>query len=228
MEVEEGFTKAEGGVPEPEAGNMEGEKGVTKAEGGVTEVEVENMEAEGGVTKAESGNMEVEEGITKAKAGNLEAKEGVTEADGGAMEADLKKGTEAEGGVTEPHLEEATDREGGITEAKEVAREMGCVVEHNIVHQLRSITQLQTEREKDQALARPEVRDAAVLAQFEDQTTTAMEANCSISSLVAEDQLIRLQNLLAESQWERERLKIEVIRPLKDKIWELATQLECA
>ncbi|KAL2623090.1 hypothetical protein R1flu_003295 [Riccia fluitans] len=96
MEAEEGVTKAEGGLPEPKAGNMEGEEGIMEAEAG-------NMEAEGGVTKAEAGNME------------------------------------AEGGVTEPHLEEAVDREGGVTEAKEVAREMECVVGHNIVHQLQSM-----------------------------------------------------------------------------------------
>ncbi|KAL2623719.1 hypothetical protein R1flu_007964 [Riccia fluitans] len=107
----QGVTEAEGGVSEPEAGNMEGEEGVTKAEGGITE----------------------------AEAGNMEAEEGVTEVDGGVMEADLEEAMEAEGGVTEPHLEEDADHEGGVTEAEEVAREMECVAGHNIVHQLRSM-----------------------------------------------------------------------------------------
>ncbi|KAL2623761.1 hypothetical protein R1flu_008006 [Riccia fluitans] len=98
MVAEEGVTEAEGGVPKPKAGNMEGEERVTKAEGGVTE----------------------------AEAGNMEAKEGVIEADGGVVEADLEEATEVEGGVTEPHLEEAADCEGGVTEAKEVAQEMEC------------------------------------------------------------------------------------------------------
>ncbi|KAL2624091.1 hypothetical protein R1flu_008336 [Riccia fluitans] len=86
---------------------MEGEEGVTEAEGGVTEVEAGNMEAERGVTEVEVGNMEAE---------------------GGVMEADLEEATEAEGGVMEPHLEEAADREGRVMEAKEVAREMECVI----------------------------------------------------------------------------------------------------
>ncbi|KAL2611662.1 hypothetical protein R1flu_023354 [Riccia fluitans] len=107
----QGVTEAEGGVTEPEAGNMKAEKGITEAEGGISEPEAGNMEAEGGVT----------------------------EVDGGVMEANLEEATEAEGGVTEPHLEEVADREGGITEAKEVVREMECVAGHNIVHQLRSI-----------------------------------------------------------------------------------------
>ncbi|KAL2608007.1 hypothetical protein R1flu_026580 [Riccia fluitans] len=42
------------------------------------------------------------------------------------------------------------------------------------------------------------------------------------SSLIAKDQLIQLQNLLAKSQRERERLEIEVTRPLKDRLQELA------
>ncbi|KAL2632004.1 hypothetical protein R1flu_016690 [Riccia fluitans] len=125
MEAEEGFTKAEGGVSKPKAGNMESERGVTEAEAG-------NMEAEEGVTEAEGG-------VTKAEAKNMEAEEGVTKADGEVMEADLEEAIEAEGGVTEPHLEEAADHEGGITKAKEVARKMECVVGHNIVQQLQSI-----------------------------------------------------------------------------------------
>ncbi|KAL2634173.1 hypothetical protein R1flu_005652 [Riccia fluitans] len=88
--------EAEGGVSEPEAGNMEGEEGVTKVEGGVMEPEAGNVEAEGGV-------MEV---------------------DGGVMEADLEEATKDEGGVMEPHLEEAADHEIRVTEAKEVAQEM--------------------------------------------------------------------------------------------------------
>ncbi|KAL2629860.1 hypothetical protein R1flu_014546 [Riccia fluitans] len=105
MEAKEGVTEAEGGVPEPEAGYMEGEEGVMEAEGGVTE-------AKGGVMEAEAGNMEAEGGV-------MEPKGGVTEVEAGNMEA--------EGGVMEPHLEEAADYEGGITEAKEVAREMECM-----------------------------------------------------------------------------------------------------
>ncbi|KAL2633234.1 hypothetical protein R1flu_004713 [Riccia fluitans] len=77
-------------------------------------------------------------------------------------------------------------------------------------------TQLQTKCEKDQALARPEVRDAAVLVQPEDQTATAMEVDALTSRLVVEDQLIRLQNLLAELQQEWECLEIEDIWPMKD------------
>ncbi|KAL2651101.1 hypothetical protein R1flu_019229 [Riccia fluitans] len=117
---------------EPEASNMEVEEGVTEAEGGVPEPKARNMEGEEGVA-------EVEGGITEAEAGNMEAEGGVTEANGGVMEADLVEATEAKEGVTEPHLEEAADREGGVMEAKEVAQEMECVVGHNIVHQLRSI-----------------------------------------------------------------------------------------
>ncbi|KAL2653444.1 hypothetical protein R1flu_021572 [Riccia fluitans] len=83
--------------------------------------------------------MEVEGGVTEAEAKNMEAEEWITEADGGVMEADLEEATEAEGEVTEPHLEEVADRERGVTEAKEVAREMECVIGHNIVHQLQSI-----------------------------------------------------------------------------------------
>ncbi|KAL2611531.1 hypothetical protein R1flu_023223 [Riccia fluitans] len=103
---------------------MVAEEGVTEVEGGVLEPKAGNMEAEEGV-------MEAEGGVTEAEAGNMVAEEGVTEADGGVMEA--------EGGVTEPHLEEAANREGGVTEVEEVAREIECVVGHNIVHQLRSI-----------------------------------------------------------------------------------------
>ncbi|KAL2622673.1 hypothetical protein R1flu_002878 [Riccia fluitans] len=125
MEAEERIMEAEGGVSEPEARNMEDEEGVTEVEGGVTE--------------AKAGNMEVEGGVTEAKAGNMEAEGRVTEVDGWVMEDDLEEATEAEGGITEPHLEEIVDHEGGVTEAKEVAREMKCVVGHNIVHQLRSI-----------------------------------------------------------------------------------------
>ncbi|KAL2612129.1 hypothetical protein R1flu_023821 [Riccia fluitans] len=110
MEGEEGITKAEGEVPELEAGNMDGEEGVTEIEGGIRE--------------AEAKNMEVEEGVTEVEAGNMEAEEGVTEANGGVMEVDLEEATEAEGGITEPHLEEAADHDEGIMEAKEVAREM--------------------------------------------------------------------------------------------------------
>ncbi|KAL2609976.1 hypothetical protein R1flu_028549 [Riccia fluitans] len=137
MEAEEGVMEAEGGVPEPEAGNIEGEEGIMEAEGGVTEVEAGNMEAEKGVTEAKKG-------ITEAKAKNMEAKEGVTKVDGGVMEVDLEEATEAEGGVTEPHLEEVADRERGVMEAKEVAREMECVAGHNIFHQLRSIGHFET------------------------------------------------------------------------------------
>ncbi|KAL2623823.1 hypothetical protein R1flu_008068 [Riccia fluitans] len=81
------------------AGNMEAEEGIMDSEGGVPELEAGNMEGEEGV-------MEVEGGVTEAEARNMEA----------------------EGGVTEPHLEEAMDCEGGIMEAREVAREMECVV----------------------------------------------------------------------------------------------------
>ncbi|KAL2613821.1 hypothetical protein R1flu_025513 [Riccia fluitans] len=71
------------------------------------------MEAEEGVTEAEGG-------VPKSKAGNMEGGGGVTEAEA--------KNMEAEGGVTEPHLEEAADCEERVTEAREVAREMECVV----------------------------------------------------------------------------------------------------
>ncbi|KAL2623791.1 hypothetical protein R1flu_008036 [Riccia fluitans] len=84
------------------------------------------------------GVMEVKGGVMEPEAGNMEAKEGVTEVEGGITEVEAGN-MEAERGITEPHLEEAADCEGGITEAREVAREMECVVGHNIVHQLRSI-----------------------------------------------------------------------------------------
>ncbi|KAL2634319.1 hypothetical protein R1flu_005798 [Riccia fluitans] len=64
------------------------------------------------------------------------------------------------------------------------------------------------------------------MAQPEDQTAIAIEVDGSTSSLVAKDHLIRLQNLLVELQLERERLEIEVIWPLKDRVQELPMQLE--
>ncbi|KAL2650077.1 hypothetical protein R1flu_018205 [Riccia fluitans] len=61
MEVEEGVTEAEGGVPESEAGNMEGEEGVTEAEAG-------NMEVEGGVTEPHLEEAaDCEGGVTEAR-----------------------------------------------------------------------------------------------------------------------------------------------------------------
>ncbi|KAL2634863.1 hypothetical protein R1flu_006342 [Riccia fluitans] len=65
------------------------------------------------------------------------------------------------------------------------------------------------------------------MAQPEDQTATVMETHGPASSLVVEDQLIWLQNLLAESQWEQEHPELEVIRPLQDRVQELAMQLKC-
>ncbi|KAL2633619.1 hypothetical protein R1flu_005098 [Riccia fluitans] len=62
----QGITEAEGGVTEPEAGNMEAEEGVTEAEGGVLEPEARNMEAEEGVTEAgkqKPGIWRLKEGI---------------------------------------------------------------------------------------------------------------------------------------------------------------------
>ncbi|KAL2613309.1 hypothetical protein R1flu_025001 [Riccia fluitans] len=76
MEVEEGVTEAKGGVPESEAGNMEGEERVIEANGGVMEVDLEEvMEAEGGVT-----DPHLEE-ATDHEGGVMEAKEVAREMD---------------------------------------------------------------------------------------------------------------------------------------------------
>ncbi|KAL2607508.1 hypothetical protein R1flu_026081 [Riccia fluitans] len=155
MEAEEGVTKAKGGVPEPEAGNMEGEEGIMEVEGGITEAEAGNIEAkegiakaEGGVTEAKAGNMEAKEGITEVEGGimeaeskNMEAEEGVTEADEGVMEADLEEAIELkEGALQNLILKRLRTMKEGLRKAKEVAQEMECVAGHNIVHQLQSIT----------------------------------------------------------------------------------------
>ncbi|KAL2630391.1 hypothetical protein R1flu_015077 [Riccia fluitans] len=74
MMAEEGVTKAEGGVPEPEAGNMEGEEGVTEADGGVMEADLEEAtEAEGGVTEPHLEEAaDREGGVTEAEEVALE------------------------------------------------------------------------------------------------------------------------------------------------------------
>ncbi|KAL2631435.1 hypothetical protein R1flu_016121 [Riccia fluitans] len=59
---------------------------------------------------------------------------------------------------------------------------------------------LQKKHEKNQAPARSEVKDTSVLAQPKDQTTMAMEVDGPTSSLVAKNQLTRLQTSLAKSQ----------------------------